>query len=84
MRGYDYGRGDEGTRWNQGKKGIEKEVWQRKNWSYRAGEEKEKRRNKGNTGKGRKMGEVWESKGAWDTKGYKGRGVGKRIKKAER
>jgi hypothetical protein len=41
MTGYDYGRGDEGTRWNQGKKGIIKEVWQRKNWSCGKGKEEE-------------------------------------------
>ncbi len=63
MRGYGYERGEEGTRWNHGKKGIEKEVWQRKNWS--CGKE------------WKNCGEVGESKGEWDTKGYKGRGVGK-------
>ncbi len=80
MSGYDYERGDEGrgrgTRWKHGKKGIVKEVWQRKNWSCGKGEGKEKRRNKGSTGR-----EGEGNKGEWDTKGYKGRGVGKSIKK---
>ncbi len=57
-------------RWKHWKKGIEKEVWQRKNWSYRKGEGKEKRRDKGSTGRdGVRCGKAWENGIPKDTKG---------------
>ncbi len=59
-------------RWKHWKKGIEKEAWQRKNWSCEEGMGKEKMRNKGSTEGIEKWGRCGKAMESGIPKGTKG------------